>query len=255
MNILSQIEKMGEIYKITNTMRNKIYIGQARQKSYNNKPRGASVRFKEHLRCKRRLPLYEAIQADGKDVFELEILLCCPIEMLDYYEQKFIRLCDATNPLFGYNILTESLGASHDPRIREKRSIAMKKKWKESEFRASQSKIFLELWKDSGYRDKQTVIRGSTDYKKMRSDEMRHRNSSSSYRNRIRESLIQDRKLPPNVYEVKKDGKPIGYVAQMSIKGKRYQKDFRSQKISMETKLKLATEYAKKFQNLRLNTP
>lgn len=102
---------IGYIYKITNTITNKIYIGQTRKQSVN-------VRFKQHLRSafKKKSSVYNtklsrAIRKYGPDKFIIEEVkkvsslsvgtLC---KILDSEEIKYISLHKATNNKFGYNI-------------------------------------------------------------------------------------------------------------------------------------------------------
>ena len=50
---------MGYIYKITNLINNKIYIGQT--------IRDVQIRWKEHLRSKDEAPIHKAIRKYGKE--------------------------------------------------------------------------------------------------------------------------------------------------------------------------------------------
>jgi group I intron endonuclease len=83
------------VYKITNKINGKIYIGQT-----NNFKR----RIKEHLYDKRKnKPIYEVLKKYGKENFEFEVL---------YYgknynneEIKWIAYYNSTNNKYGYNIV------------------------------------------------------------------------------------------------------------------------------------------------------
>lgn len=82
------------IYKITNKLNGKFYIGQS-----NNIER----RFSEHCqnKLKNRIPLDTAIQKYGKENFKLEVIQECNISDLNKWESYWIEQLDAINK--GYN--------------------------------------------------------------------------------------------------------------------------------------------------------
>ena len=82
------------IYKITNKLNNKIYIGQS-----NNITR----RFSEHQTKggSSRIPVDEAIQKYGKENFSFEIIEECPLDKLNERESYWINYYDAV--VNGYN--------------------------------------------------------------------------------------------------------------------------------------------------------
>jgi group I intron endonuclease len=94
--------KIGCIYKITNIINGKSYIGQTTKCS--------SIRFKEHLnslsRYKNR-PLYKAIKKYGENNFNMEELLTIITNKddLNFYESFFIKLYN-TYGVTGYNATT-----------------------------------------------------------------------------------------------------------------------------------------------------
>lgn len=88
--------KLGKIYKITNLVNNKIYIGQT--------IRDLSIRFKQH--CKREgCPyLHNAILRYGKDNFKIELIEEVPITDLDKREIYWISFFKSTEKEIGYNL-------------------------------------------------------------------------------------------------------------------------------------------------------
>ena len=82
------------IYKITNKINGKIYIGQS-----NNIER----RFKEHKRLgeKSRIPVDLAISKEGKENFSFEVLEECQIEQLNEKETYWIQYFNSIE--YGYN--------------------------------------------------------------------------------------------------------------------------------------------------------
>lgn len=90
------------IYKITNIINNKVYIGQ----SIN-----IEKRVKEHfykVQCSKDISfnsiLHQAIRKYGAENFTWEVLIECSIEDIDKLEQKYIQEYNSIAPN-GYNIL------------------------------------------------------------------------------------------------------------------------------------------------------
>ena len=89
------------IYKITNKINNKIYIG----KSIN-----IEQRWKEHIRhskntfSRKKPPIHRAINKYGKENFYYEILEVCNIDELVEKEIFYIKKFDSTNKKIGYNL-------------------------------------------------------------------------------------------------------------------------------------------------------
>ena len=87
------------IYKITNKLNGKVYIGQ----SIN-----IEKRWNQHINAKDNFVIHNAIKKYGEENFKFEVLLECPAEMLDVWERDMIALYDCISPN-GYN-LTEGGG-------------------------------------------------------------------------------------------------------------------------------------------------
>jgi group I intron endonuclease len=94
---------MGYIYKITNTVNDKVYIGQT--------IRSIDIRWKEHLRHgfnpnnnEYNRHLYKSMRKYGKDKFSIEEIECCDNDLLDEREMFWIQLYDSSNPRYGYNL-------------------------------------------------------------------------------------------------------------------------------------------------------
>lgn len=88
------------IYKITNLINNKIYIGKT--------TRSLDVRWKEHIQDSKngKTPLYLAIQKYGIENFKIEIIQddIFDIEELNRLEQYYIQQYDSLSHNNGYNI-------------------------------------------------------------------------------------------------------------------------------------------------------
>ena len=91
---------IGEIYKITNLITNKMYIGQTRSHYLNNgkyRPFGHMGRFKSHISESKNISKYNACRylnsafnKYGVENFKCELIINCEIKELDDYEKKYI---------------------------------------------------------------------------------------------------------------------------------------------------------------------
>lgn len=90
---------MGYIYKITNLINNKIYIGQ----TIND----VDLRFRQHLSAARNgshLYLHQAIRKYGAENFQVEILETIANESLNNREIYYIKKYNSNNSIHGYNL-------------------------------------------------------------------------------------------------------------------------------------------------------
>ena len=90
---------MGYIYKITNKVNNKVYIGQT--------SKTVEERFAAHLRNaanKINRYLYDAMNHYGYENFIVEQLEVCKKSLLDEREIYWINFYNANNPDYGYNM-------------------------------------------------------------------------------------------------------------------------------------------------------
>ena len=103
----------GEIYKITNLLTNKMYIGQTRSHYLNRgkyRPFSYTGRFKSHISESKSLTKYNACRylnsafnKHGVENFKCELILNCEINELDSYETKYISELNTRYPN-GYNL-------------------------------------------------------------------------------------------------------------------------------------------------------
>jgi len=120
-----------EIYKITNVINNKLYIGQAISHRKNGKkyiPKGTEGRFKEHIKESTRKQKYHcnalnnAITTYGANNFIVEHLYNCKIEEANEMETFEIKKYNSLVPK-GYNINTSCNSLLPSEEMREKISI------------------------------------------------------------------------------------------------------------------------------------
>jgi len=103
---------IGEIYKITNTVTNKCYIGQTRSHRLNHsmyRPFGHKGRFTDHIheahsnKKNQSWYLNAAILKYGSESFKCELLTTCQVSDLNEYEARFILENNSKFPN-GYNL-------------------------------------------------------------------------------------------------------------------------------------------------------
>lgn len=96
--MFNNMKKSG-IYLITNNINGKQYVGQSID---------IDTRWRQHINAKDNFAIHNAIKKYGKENFSFEVLLECPVDMLDVWERDMIALYDCISPN-GYN-LTEGGG-------------------------------------------------------------------------------------------------------------------------------------------------
>ena len=97
------------IYKITNTVNNKIYIGSSND---------ILERWNQHKKSLRRnkhhnVYLQRSWNKNGESFFKHELIEYCAIDVLLEREQYFLDLYDASNPKIGYNFYDVVKGGAH----------------------------------------------------------------------------------------------------------------------------------------------
>lgn len=112
----------GVIYKITNIVTEKVYIGQTVCSNFD-------ARIRSHLNGNGGAPrLSNSIKHHGKDKFSVEVLLCClDLDTLNIQEIEYIKKHDCLLPN-GYNI---KHGGLNDGKLGEETKELISKKVKE----------------------------------------------------------------------------------------------------------------------------
>jgi group I intron endonuclease len=121
---------MPVIYKITNCISRKIYVGQAKD---------ATKRWKAHVSCARRglkTKLYCAMRGYGIENFKMEILEECQISEMNSKESFWIAKLDSLNS--GYNMIADCVhGRIVSDETRKRMSDAQKGKKFSDEHRSA----------------------------------------------------------------------------------------------------------------------
>ena len=96
----------GYIYKTTNLINGKIYVGKRQKSTFDKYYYGSGIK------------LVKALLKYGKENFSREILeWCSSLEELNQKEKYWIKYLDAKNPLIGYNISDGGDGCSTGGKI------------------------------------------------------------------------------------------------------------------------------------------
>ena len=83
------------IYKITNNINGKCYIGKSECNVYN--------RLEEHKKKTHNEHLKKAFEKYGIDNFSFEVITLCSRELCGELEKYYIQKYNSNNPIFGYN--------------------------------------------------------------------------------------------------------------------------------------------------------
>lgn len=115
------------VYKLTNIINGKIYIGLA--KDFEKRKSG-------HRNCKKDTRISRAIRKYGWDNFLFEILeLVEDLSLLEEKEEAYIKELNSTNREIGYNILEKNLckySENLPVEVREKQKLSAIKKYRDN---------------------------------------------------------------------------------------------------------------------------
>jgi hypothetical protein len=145
---------MGFIYKITNSISNKCYIGETVKENPEDRWKGHLNAIKYNRGCP---ALQDAIKKYGIDKFTFKVLIICFDEDRFIYEKEYIKKYNSVVPN-GYNILEGGegggfKGCKHTEETKEKLRISSKKWHNESnniEYSKKTALEFMKKIKDSG---------------------------------------------------------------------------------------------------------
>jgi hypothetical protein len=261
-------EKKYYIYKITNIVNNKVYIGKTKE-YYGKMKFGIIGRFNHHLNnayvkskqndCPR---FYNAIRKYGKDKFKIEQLEVCDEKNVDALEIKYIAFHESTNSEKGYNISFGGGGRSGveiNEKIREKISKSLKK---ENEKDLTMN---IKPYKKNdiiiGYtvqrREKGIMFRkyftnttNTVEDNYNKAIEWLNNIKNNKYDNLKKYNKISD--LPRNIYytyDKKNKDTIIGYKVNILKNGKKITKSFQSKNKPLNDLLKEAINFTKMHSN------
>ena len=254
---------IGEIYKITNILNNKIYIGKTK-KFYKNNEFGYLKRFENHKisatsksknnDCPR---LYNSIRKYGKENFKVELIHECELDIINEKEIEFIKHFKSTDRNIGYNIALGGGGRSVvdiSEEIRKKISI------KQNNTHQMNIKPYLKNNIIVGYivqrRENGIVFRKYFTNSKNTPEsnlELAEKWLNDIINNKINNDNInkynKSNNLPNNIYQIIEKNKLIGYKLNIVINGIKYTKSFQSINIPIQETLKKIIEYKESILN------
>ena len=120
------MKSFGIIYKATNKINGKVYIGQT--------IRGLHERKRKHCYSKHKTYFHNAIKKYGKDNFEWEILEKCSQSSLNQKEIYYIKKYNSVEK--GYNLMAGGgiqSGWNHSEEAKNKMSVKIKEWYKDNE--------------------------------------------------------------------------------------------------------------------------
>lgn len=137
------------IYKFTNKFTRKVYIGQAKN---------IRVRYNRHF-CNAKngddTYFYRALRKYGKEGFDFDILIECPLENLDYWEKFYIKYYGSNIHDYGYNEYEGGSGLTKwTPELRKKMSESTKRRFENPEERLKCSIAAKKRYERPGEKEK-----------------------------------------------------------------------------------------------------
>lgn len=248
---------VGIIYKITNKVNNKVYIGQHTGFS-GQENEGAQKRLNEHFRDSRknrksRMYLHNAIVKHGEENFTIEVIKICPIDEIDKWEIKYIAEFLSTNKKIGYNLKMggkQGFLPNNEDSSREKMSEKRRNnetfvqlnigQIKRNEvhvgYRVARSingKFFSKRFSSTKYTLEENLQKCKNWLEKIKKQEIN-----------LEELITKESKLPKNIMFSKNKKKEItGYKACITFNKKVYAKEFCKLSETMEEKLEKATKF------------
>lgn len=146
------------IYKLTNVVNGKIYIGQSKN---------IHLRMKYHMADSVRVndprgnyPMYDDMRKYGFENFKLDIIELCEEDELNELERKYILEYNSTDENIGYNLTAEAHGfkdrrivkLTHSPEIMKKHGERLRKwnlkQWQDAEYIKMKSEFSSKLQKE-----------------------------------------------------------------------------------------------------------
>ena len=254
---------IGEIYKITNLINNKIYIGKTK-KYYKSTQFGYLKRFNNHInsafsnsKCNDCPILYNAIRKYGRDKFKIELICESSLDEIDSMEIKYIKKFNSIDKNIGYNIALGGGGrktVNISEEIRKKISNTQNSKY------PMNIKPYFKNDKIMGYtvqrRENGKVFRKYFTNSKNTAEF--NYNLAVNWLNSVKNNNINDNNinkynrtdnLPKNIYKLIEKNKTIGYKVNIMKNNIKYNRSFQSINISLNDLLKKAIVYKNSILN------
>ncbi len=111
------MNQIGYIYKITNLITGKIYVGKTKTPIEHRFKCGHVWQALKHP-DRTSIPLQNAIRKYGADNFSIEVIEECPLDNLNDREKFWIAELDTRNPDVGYNVCQGGDGGTGGPHFK-----------------------------------------------------------------------------------------------------------------------------------------
>lgn len=232
----TKIKVKGIVYKITNKVNGKIYIGKTKTHYGNNiKPYGIRGRLQSHISaalCKyvHKCPaLSNAIVKYGKENFAINEILRCNLARVNDFEIALIEIFDSTNKKIVYNIALGGGGLSVVT-VSEETRKKMSKKGKYM----NMSKIFRNgILVGYSVERKEKGKKYAKWFSSTKNTLEQNKKLAEEWLKKFREGGIigeanynKESKLPKYIYKKKDTGKHVGYSVHITRNGKNNHKMF-----------------------------
>lgn len=180
-------KKICGIYKITNTLDGKVYIGQSVDivsRFYRHKEMlKGGWHHNEHM--------LSAYNKYGPDVFKYEVIEECSIDELDEREMFYISLFDSTNKANGYNKNAGGQGRHDCPEETRKRiSEAKKRNPYTPVYTEERRRNLSEHWHERHKEDRQAICRAAVKKRSERGSLSGERNGNAIISNDTAEKIL-----------------------------------------------------------------
>jgi group I intron endonuclease len=145
------------IYKITNLLNGKIYVGQT--------VRSLKLRWRQHRSAfSDKMPISKAMFKYGKENFTIEqIDIANNLEELNKKEEHWISTLNSVDKDIGYNVRRGGKNSTLTDQTKEKIAQASLKKWKCDQFKQKMSQKKKQLWKNQEFRKKHRLAMQNID--------------------------------------------------------------------------------------------
>lgn len=227
--LTEETRETGVIYKLTNKVNGKIYIGQAKSYIQDHGKiirHGLNGRWANHCHDSKKEEgnfcpnLYAALREHGEENFKHEILRIVPKYLLNGVEEYYINLENAMDEDIGYNTtITYFSGGGDNKKRIEKIKKTMKDKW-------TNDQEYVEKTQEANLE----AVKSRAESGKTRKD--------------------KNKCLPPNVY---KRSDRDGYDIRVMRNGETFITSVNDKNLSDEQLLAKATERAKEIENAMEN--
>lgn len=183
---------MGYIYKITNSITKKCYIGETKKTNPELRWNEHKSKIEKGIGCP---ALQDAVRKYGIDNFKFDILIICFDEDRYYYEKEYIKKYNSMSPN-GYNLTPGGEGGGFHGKKHSESTIAkiknsLKQLYENNpELRKISSERVKSLFKDEKYRIKISEgVLNSEKWKNSKKGNYKCRNQSEETKNKIKNSV------------------------------------------------------------------